>query len=67
MDFDNVRKHMVNKAINIVKSYENGFIVTEENICKFNANIILNHFENIYNTMTVVQKSKINNLYNTII
>lgn len=68
MDFEKIDKAVVEQGANIAELENNGFILSNNGLCKYNALIILKHMTYVYcDNLTDAQAEKVINMYNNLV
>lgn len=67
INFDNVINKLVDRAVQIVQLSDIGFILTDSDICNYNAMTILNHMQNVESKLSEKQQQNLIAMYNELI
>lgn len=67
INFDNVINKLVDRAVQIVHLSDIGFILTDSDICNYNAMTILNQMQEIESMFSEKQKENLIAMYNELI
>ena len=67
INFDNVINKLVDRAVQIVQLSDIGFILTDSDICNYNAMTILNQMQEIESMFSEKQKENQIAMYNELI
>lgn len=67
INFDNVINKLVDRAVQIVQFSDIGFILTDSDICNYNAMTILNQMQEIESMFSEKQKENLIAMYNELI
>lgn len=67
INFDNVINKLVDRAVQIVQLSDTGFILTDSDICNYNAMVILNQMQEIESMFSEKQKENLIAMYNELI
>ncbi len=66
INFDNVNSKLVDRSVQVVHLSTIGFILTNEDICRYNAMTILSHMQNVESKLSEKQQNLIA-MYNELI
>lgn len=67
INFDNVNGKLVDRGVQVVHLSTIGFILTNEDICRYNAMTILNQMQEIESMFSEKQKENLIAMYNELI
>lgn len=67
INFDNVINKLVDRAVQIVQLSDIGFILTDSDICNYNAMVILNQMQNVESKLSEKQQQNLIAMYNELI
>lgn len=67
VNFDNVKGRLIDRGVQVVHLSDIGFIFTDEDICRYNAMIILNNMSNVESKLSEKQKQNLIAMYNELI
>lgn len=66
INFDNVKSKSVDRGVQVVHLSTIGFVLTNEDICRYNAMTILSHMQNVESKLSEKQQNLIA-MYNELI
>lgn len=66
INFDNVNSKLVDRGVQVVRLSTIGFVLTNEDICRYNAMTILSHMQNVESKLSEKQQNLIA-MYNELI
>lgn len=66
INFDNVNSKLVDRSVQVVHLSTIGFVLTNEDICRYNAMTILSHMQNVESKLSEKQQNLIA-MYNELI
>lgn len=66
INFDNVNSKLVDRGVQVVRLSTIGFVLTNEDICRYNAMTILSHMQNVESKLSEKQQNLIA-IYNELI
>lgn len=58
INFDNVNSKLVDRAVQVVHLSTIGFVLTNEDICRYNAMTILSHMQNVESKLSEKQQQQ---------
>lgn len=64
INFDNVINKLVDRAVQIVQLSDIGFILTDKDICRYNAMVILSNMSNVESKLSEEQQQNLIAMYN---
>lgn len=67
INFDNVKSKLVDKGVQVVHLSDIGFILTDEDICRYNAMIVLSNMSNVESKLSEEQQQNLIVMYNELI
>lgn len=67
INFDNVKSKLVDRGVQVVYLSNIGFILTNEDICRYNAMVILSNMSNVESKLSEEQKQNLIAMYNELI
>lgn len=67
INFDNVKSKLVDKGVQLVHLSDIGFILTDEDICRYNAMIVLSNMSNVESKLSEEQQQNLIAMYNELI
>lgn len=67
INFDNVKSKLVDKDVQVVHLSDIGFILTDEDICRYNAMIVLSNMSNVESKLSEEQQQNLIAMYNELI
>lgn len=67
INFDNVKSKLVDKGVQVVHLFDIGFILTDEDICRYNAMIVLSNMSNVESKLSEEQQQNLIAMYNELI
>lgn len=67
INFDNVNSKLVDRGVQVVHLSTIGFVLTNEDICRYNAMTILNQMQEIESMFSEKQKENLIAMYNELI
>lgn len=67
INFDNVKSKLVDRGVQVVQLSNIGFILTDEDICRYNAMIILSNMSNVESKLSEEQQQNLIAMYNELI
>lgn len=67
INFDNVKSKLVDRGVQVVQLSNIGFILTDEDICRYNAMIILSNMSNVESKLSEKQQQNLIAMYNELI
>lgn len=66
INFDNVNSELIDRGVQVVHLSAIGFVLTNEDICRYNAMTILSHMQNVESKLSEKQQNLIA-MYNELI
>lgn len=67
INFDNVKSKLVDRGVQVVYLSNIGFILTNEDICRYNAMVILSNMPDVESKLSEEQKQNLIAMYNELI
>lgn len=67
ISFDNVKSKLVDRGVQVVYLSNIGFILTNEDICRYNAMVILSNMSNVESKLSEEQQQNLIAMYNELI
>ena len=67
INFDNVKSKLVDRGVQVVHLSDIGFILTDEDICKYNAMIVLSNMSKVESKLSKQQQQNLIAMYNELI
>lgn len=67
INFDNVKSKLVDRGVQVAHLSNIGFVLTNEDICRYNAMVILNQMQEIESMFSEKQKENLIAMYNELI
>lgn len=67
INFDNVKSKLVDKGVQVVQLSNIGFVLTNEDICRYNAMVILSNMSNVESKLSEEQQQNLIAMYNELI
>lgn len=67
INFDNVKSKLVDRGVQVVYLSNIGFILTNEDICRYNAMVILSNMSNVESKLSKEQQQNLIAMYNELI
>lgn len=67
INFDNVKSKLVDRGVQVVYLSNIGFVLTNENICRYNAMVILSNMSNVESKLSEEQQQNLIAMYNELI
>lgn len=67
INFDNVKSKLVDRGVQVVHLSDIGFILTDEDICRYNAMIVLSNMSNVESKLSKQQQQNLIAMYNELI
>ena len=67
INFDNVNNKLVDRGVQVVHLSTIGFVLTNEDICRYNAMTILSHMQNVESKLSEKQQQNLIAMYNELI
>jgi hypothetical protein len=67
INFDNVKSKLVDRGVQVVQLSDIGFILTDEDICRYNAMIVLSNMSNVESKLSEEQQQNLIAMYNELI
>lgn len=67
INFDNVNSKLVDRGVQLVQLSTIGFVLTNEDICRYNAMTILSHMQNVESKLSEKQQQNLIAMYNELI
>lgn len=67
INFDNVNSKLIDRGVQVVHLSTIGFVLTNEDICRYNAMTILNQMQEIESMFSEKQKENLIAMYNELI
>lgn len=67
INFDNVKSKLVDRGVQVVYLSDIGFILTDEDICRYNAMIVLSNMSNVESKLSEEQQQNLIAMYNELI
>lgn len=67
INFDNVKSKLVDRGVQVVNLSNIGFILTNEDICRYNAMVILSNMSNVESKLSEEQQQNLIAMYNELI
>lgn len=67
INFDNVKSKLVDRGVQVVYLSNIGFILTNEDICRYNAMVILSNMSNVESKLSEEQQQNLIAMYNELI
>jgi hypothetical protein len=67
INFDNVKSKLVDRGVQLVHLSDIGFILTDEDICRYNAMIVLSNMSNVESKLSEQQQQNLIAMYNELI
>lgn len=67
INFDNVNSKLVDRGVQVVHFSAIGFVLTNEDICRYNAMTILSNMPNVESKLSEEQKQNLIAMYNELI
>ena len=67
INFDNVKSKLVDRGVQVVHLSDIGFILTDEDIGRYNAMIVLSHMQNVESKLSEKQQQNLIAMYNELI
>lgn len=67
INFDNVKSKLVDRSVQVVHLSDIGFILTDEDICRYNAMIVLSNMSNVESKLSEEQQQNLIAMYNELI
>lgn len=67
INFDNVNSKLVDRGIQVVHLSTIGFVLTNEDICRYNAMVILSNMPDVESKLSEEQKQNLIAMYNELI
>lgn len=67
INFDNVKSKLVDRGVQVVQLSNIGFILTNEDICRYNAMVILSNISNVESKLSEEQQQNLIAMYNELI
>lgn len=64
VNFDNVKSKLVDRGVQIVHLSDIGFILTDKDICRYNAMVILSNMSNVESRLSEEQQQNLIAMYN---
>lgn len=58
INFDNVKSKLVDRGVQVVHLSTIGFVLTNEDICRYNAMTILSHIQNVESKLSEKQQQQ---------
>lgn len=58
INFDNVNSKLVDRGVQVVQLSTIGFVLTNEDICRYNAMTILSHMQNVESKLSEKQQQQ---------
>lgn len=67
INFDNVKSKLVDRGVQVAHLSDIGFILTDEDICRYNAMIVLSNMSNVESKLSEEQQQNLIAMYNELI
>lgn len=67
INFDNVKSKLVDRGVQVVYLSNIGFVLTNEDICRYNAMVILSNMSNVESKLSEKQQQNLIAMYNELI
>jgi hypothetical protein len=67
INFDNVKSKLVDRGVQVVQLSNIGFVLTNEDICRYNAIVILSNMSNVESKLSEEQQQNLIAMYNELI
>ena len=67
ISFDNVNSKLVDRGVQVVHLSTIGFVLTNEDICRYNAMIVLSNMSNVESKLSEEQQQNLIAMYNELI
>lgn len=67
INFDNVKSKLVDRGVQVVRLSDIGFILTDEDICRYNAMIVLSNMSNVESKLSEKQQQNLIAMYDELI
>lgn len=67
INFDNVKSKLVDRGVQVVYLSNIGFVLTNEDICRYNAMVILSNMSNVESKLSEEQQQNLIAIYNELI
>lgn len=67
ISFNNVKSKLVDRGVQVVHLSDIGFILTDEDICRYNAMIVLSNISNVESKLSEEQQQNLIAMYNELI
>ena len=67
INFDNVNSKLVDRGVQVVHLSAIGFVLTNEDICRYNAMVILSNMPDVESKLSEEQKQNLIAMYNELI
>lgn len=67
INFDNVKSKLVDRGVQVVQLSNIGFILTNEDMCRYNAMVILSNMSNVESKLSEEQQQNLIAMYNELI
>lgn len=67
INFDNVKSKLVDRGVQVVYLSNIGFVLTNEDICRYNAMVILSNMSNVESKLSEEQQQNLIAMYNELI
>lgn len=67
INFDNVKSKLVDRGVQVVYLSNIGFVLTNEDICRYNAIVILSNMSNVESKLSEEQQQNLIAMYNELI
>lgn len=67
INFDNVKSKLVDRGVQVVQLSNIGFVLTNEDICRYNAMVILSNMSNVESKLSEEQQQNLIAMYNELI
>lgn len=67
INFDSVKSKLVDRGVQVVHLSNFGFILTNEDICRYNAMVILSNMSNVESKLSEEQQQNLIAMYNELI
>lgn len=67
INFDNVNSKLVDRGVQVVQLSTIGFVLTNEDICRYNAMIVLSNMSNVESKLSEKQQQNLIAMYNELI
>lgn len=67
INFDNVKSKLVDRGVQVAHLSDIGFILIDEDICRYNAMIVLSNMSNVESKLSEKQQQNLIAMYNELI